>query len=204
MCQDARCVEQKFVVFESEIDLQAHKLSEHMQDFAGNKRALAAARRIDSSFSFNSIPANIQIGNSSQSSSSNQRRNNNKRGGGVNSGNGRRNDNSQNNNGSSSSTSVGTHGRRNVVFSGQLSSQQANGGTAEPESLLGLRIPSPENDDLVVYVFILLFIVVLLVLLKFMCLIYSRHQIFLHRLEEITNNTPSKLTSFKLSGKLKR
>lgn len=45
MCPDERCIQERFVVFETEIDLKAHQLEKHPQGLS--KSALRDARRID-------------------------------------------------------------------------------------------------------------------------------------------------------------
>lgn len=55
LCLNSQCLEKKFIVFDSEIDLQAHQLSEHGATTAGGAHgsgAGKAARRLETNFSY--------------------------------------------------------------------------------------------------------------------------------------------------------
>jgi E3 ubiquitin-protein ligase ZNF598 len=56
MCTAPNCLEQKFVVFDSEIDLQAHQVEVHATQLASDKRSRAAARRIETHFTYGDEP----------------------------------------------------------------------------------------------------------------------------------------------------
>ncbi|KAJ1968039.1 hypothetical protein IWQ62_001488 [Dispira parvispora] len=53
LCAKSSCLEKKFVVFESDIDLQAHMLEEHSPPGAGQRAAQRQHRQITTHFSYN-------------------------------------------------------------------------------------------------------------------------------------------------------
>lgn len=52
LCPHATCLGQKFVVFETELDLQAHSVSVHNTALSGDQRARKEARRIETNFTY--------------------------------------------------------------------------------------------------------------------------------------------------------
>ncbi|KAF9582459.1 hypothetical protein BGW38_000187 [Lunasporangiospora selenospora] len=53
-CMDPECLEKKFVVFDSDLDLKAHEVEQHPNMAHGQRHRIRDARKIDISFSFNS------------------------------------------------------------------------------------------------------------------------------------------------------
>ncbi|KAF9275276.1 hypothetical protein BGZ68_010914 [Mortierella alpina] len=53
-CMDPECLEKKFVVFDSELDLKAHEAELHPHTAHGQRNRLRDARKIDINFSYNS------------------------------------------------------------------------------------------------------------------------------------------------------
>lgn len=52
LCPHPECLGQKFVVFETELDLQAHAVAIHNAAFSGDQRARKEARRIETNFTY--------------------------------------------------------------------------------------------------------------------------------------------------------
>lgn len=52
LCPHPTCLEQKFVVFETELDLQAHAVATHGAALSGDQRARHNARRIETHFTY--------------------------------------------------------------------------------------------------------------------------------------------------------
>ena len=52
LCLNTQCLEKKFIVFDSDIDLQAHHLSEHGATTIGGSGPSRAARRLETNFSY--------------------------------------------------------------------------------------------------------------------------------------------------------
>ncbi|KAM0747431.1 hypothetical protein T439DRAFT_329161 [Meredithblackwellia eburnea MCA 4105] len=57
LCPHPTCLEQKFVVFASELDLQAHALETHGTSIQGDQRARRDARRIETNFTYDDGPS---------------------------------------------------------------------------------------------------------------------------------------------------
>lgn len=80
MCLYPQCLEKKFVVFDSPIDLKAHQVKEHGESLSGMQRSMQSdARRLELNFQYDSYRNNQpqRGGGSSSSSSSNSHNNNN-------------------------------------------------------------------------------------------------------------------------------
>ncbi|SGY39721.1 BQ5605_C003g02268 [Microbotryum silenes-dioicae] len=57
LCLHPTCLEKKFIVFETELDLQAHAVQEHGAALAGDQRSRRDARRIETNFTYEAADA---------------------------------------------------------------------------------------------------------------------------------------------------
>jgi hypothetical protein len=55
ICTAPVCLEQKFVVFETKLDLQAHQVEAHAAELGIDKRQRAEARRIETNFTYGGV-----------------------------------------------------------------------------------------------------------------------------------------------------
>lgn len=79
MCLYPQCLEKKFVVFDSPIDLKAHEVEVHGESIAGLQRSMQTdARKLEVNFQYESYRNQQRGGGSSNANSSNNNRNNNR------------------------------------------------------------------------------------------------------------------------------
>ncbi|SCV67234.1 BQ2448_5880 [Microbotryum intermedium] len=62
LCPHPTCLEKKFIVFETELDLQAHAVQEHGAALAGDQRSRRDARRIETNFTYEASDAEPPAG----------------------------------------------------------------------------------------------------------------------------------------------
>ncbi|KAH7044104.1 hypothetical protein BKA57DRAFT_468677 [Linnemannia elongata] len=74
-CMDPECLEKKFVVFDSDLDLKAHEAEMHPNSTPGQRNRLRDARKIDISFNYQSASenANARRGGRSNNNNNNNR-----------------------------------------------------------------------------------------------------------------------------------